>query len=78
MPNQQLPDELYKPIIKRFKKRKVYSSFKDNVWVADLAAKPDLASLKGKINKLDIDKLTPVPVDLSKLSDVVKMMFLKR
>ena len=34
--------------------------------------KSDLASLKGKIDKLDIDKLTPVPVDLSKLTDVVK------
>ena len=32
-----------------------------------LAAKYDLASLKAEINKLDIDKLTPVPVDLSKL-----------
>ena len=34
--------------------------------------KSDLASLKDKIDKLDIDKLTPVPVDLSKLTDVVK------
>ena len=31
-----------------------------------------LASLKTEVNKLDIDKLVPVPVDLSKLSDVVK------
>ena len=30
------------------------------------------------VDKLDIDKLVPVPVDLSKLSDVVKMMLLKR
>ena len=34
--------------------------------------KSDLASLKDKIDKLDIDELTPVPVDLSKLTDVVK------
>ena len=27
MPNQQLADELHKPIIRKFKKRKVYSSF---------------------------------------------------
>ena len=33
MPNQQLPNELPKPIIRKFKKRKVYSSFKDNIWV---------------------------------------------
>ena len=37
MPNQQLADELHKPIIKKFKRRKVYSSFKDNIWGADLA-----------------------------------------
>ena len=35
--NQQLAEELYKPIIKKFKQRKVYSSFKDNAWAADLA-----------------------------------------
>ena len=36
-PNYQLADELHKPIIKNFKKRKVYSSFRDNIWGADLA-----------------------------------------
>ena len=35
--NKQLTDELHKPIIKKFKRRKVYSSFKDNIWGADLA-----------------------------------------
>ena len=29
--NQQLADELHKPTIRRFKKGKVYSSFKDNI-----------------------------------------------
>ena len=33
----KLAEELHKPIIKKFKKRKVYSSFKDNIWGADLA-----------------------------------------
>ena len=36
------------------------------------ALKIDLANLKTDVDKLDIDKLTPVPVDLSKLSDAVK------
>ena len=36
MPNQQLANELHKPIIRKFKRRKVYSSFKDNIWGADL------------------------------------------
>ena len=36
-PNYQLADELHIPIIKKFKKRKVYSSFRDNIWGVDLA-----------------------------------------
>ena len=35
--NEQLADELHKPIIRKFKERKVYSAFKDNIWAADLA-----------------------------------------
>ena len=35
--NQQLANELDKPISRRFKKRKVYSLSKDNIWGADLA-----------------------------------------
>ena len=35
--NQQLADELHKSIIRKFKKRKVYSAFKDNIWGDDLA-----------------------------------------
>ena len=35
--NKQLADELHKPIIKKLKRRKVYSSFKDNIWAVDLA-----------------------------------------
>ena len=35
--DQQLAEELPKPIIRKFKKRNVYSSFKDNIWGADLA-----------------------------------------
>ena len=34
--NQQLANELHKPIIRKFKKRKVYSSFEDTIWL-DLA-----------------------------------------
>ena len=32
-----LAEELHKPIIRKFKKRTVYSRFKDNIWGADLA-----------------------------------------
>ena len=42
-----LADELHKPVIKKFNKRKVYSQFKDNMWGVDLA---DLQSLSRKNN----------------------------
>ena len=35
--NEQLSDKLYKPIIKKFKEKKVYPTFKDNIWGAGLA-----------------------------------------
>ena len=35
--NEQLGNELHKPIIRKFEKRKVYSTFKDNIWGVDLA-----------------------------------------
>ena len=40
--------------------------------------KSNLASLKTEVDKLDIDKLVPVPVDLSKLSDAVKNDVVKK
>ena len=46
--------------------------------VSSFARKSNLANLKTKVDKLDIDKLALVPVEISKLSDVVKMMLLKR
>ena len=36
-PHYQLADKLYKPIIRKLKKRKVYSSFRDYIWEVDLA-----------------------------------------
>ena len=36
-PNYQLSNELHKPVIRKFKERKVYSSFRDNTWVVELA-----------------------------------------
>ena len=46
-PNYQLTNELHKPIIRKFKKRKFYSSFRDNICGVDLA---DMQSLS-KYNK---------------------------
>ena len=49
-----------------------------HVDTSSFALKTNLASLKTEVDNLDIDKLAPVPVDLSKLNDVVKMMLLKK
>ena len=48
--NEQLAEELYKPVIKKLKRRKVYASFKDNIWAADLAEMESLSS-KNKNDK---------------------------
>ena len=42
-----MSNELHKPIIRKFNKRKVYSSFRDNIWGVDLG---DMQSLN-KYNK---------------------------
>ena len=42
--------------------------------VSSFASKANLAGLKSKEDKLDIAKLIPVPNDLSKLSNVTKML----
>ena len=49
-----------------------------HVDTSSFALKTNLANLKIEVNKLDIDKLVPVPVDLSKLSDVVKSDVVKK
>ena len=41
-----------------------------HVDTSSFALKSNLASLKTEVDKLDIDKLLPVPINLSKLSDV--------
>ena len=45
---------------------------------SSFALKSNLASLKTEVHKLDIVKLAPIPVDLSKLSDVVKNDVVKK
>ena len=45
-----LADELHKPVIKKFNKRKVYSQFKDNIWGVDLADMQSLSKKKRLLN----------------------------
>ena len=33
--NEKLAKKLHKPVTKKFKRRKVYMRFKDNIWAAD-------------------------------------------
>ena len=58
--NQQLANELHKPIIRKFKKRKVYASFKGNVWGLDLADMQLISKYNKKVRFLlsEIDLLS--------------------
>ena len=49
-----------------------------HVDTSSFALKANLDRLKTEVDKLDIDKLASFLVDLSKLSDVIKMMLLKK
>ena len=49
-----------------------------HVDTSNFALKTNLANLKTEVDKLDIDKLVPVPVDLSKLSDLVRNDVVKK
>ena len=49
-----------------------------HVDVSSFTLKSNLASLKTEVDKLDADKLKTVPVDLAKLSNVVKNNVIKK
>ena len=49
-----------------------------HVDTSSFALKKNLANLKSQVDKLDVDKLKPIPTDLSKLSDVVKNDVVKK
>ena len=83
--NQYFP-KLYKPFGRNINVKVDLSNYVtkrdikniSHVEISSFALKTNLVSLKTEVDKLDIDKLVPGPVDLSKLSDVVKMMLLKK
>ena len=49
---EQIAEELHKPVIKRFKRRKVYARFKDNIWAADLAEMGSFSSKNKNVKNL--------------------------
>ena len=48
--NEQLAEELHKPLTKKIKRKRVYVRFTDNIWAADLAEMESF-SLKNKAGK---------------------------
>ena len=42
--NEEVDEELHKPVIKEFQKRIVYAKFKDKIWTADLGQMRSLSS----------------------------------
>ena len=57
---------------------KMYLKNASHVDVSSFALKSNLASLKTEVDKIDADKLKTVPVDLAKLSNVVKNDVVKK
>ena len=51
-PNYLLADELHRQIIKKFKRRKVYSSFRDNIWGVNLSDMQSLSKYNERIKYL--------------------------
>ena len=49
-----------------------------HVDTSKFALKTNLANLKAEVDKLDIDKLVPIPADLNKFSNVVKKDVVKK
>ena len=47
-----MANKLHQPIIRKFKKRKVYSSFRDNIWGVDLADMQSLSKYNRRIKYL--------------------------
>ena len=83
--SQQFP-KLYEPFGRDVKVKVDLSNFTTKTDIKNIShfdtssfpLKSNLASLKMEVDKLDIDKLAPVPIDLSKLSDVVKNKVVKK
>ena len=58
--------------------RNFWGNINVKVDLSNFALKSNLASLKNGVDKLDIDRLVPVPIDLRKLSDAVKNYVVKK
>ena len=50
--NQQLAEELHKPVTKKFKRRKVYARFRTTIWAANLVEMESLSSKNKNVKYL--------------------------
>ena len=82
--NEQLAEELHKPVINKFKRRKVCARFKDNIWAADLAEMGSLSSKNKNVKYLlcvidekDINKYASVKSLKDKKGKTVFNAFIK-
>ena len=66
--NEQLAEELHKPVIKKFKKRKVYVRSKGKIWAVDLAKIGSLSSKNKNVNK--VNKVNKVNNEVNKVNNV--------
>ena len=77
MLNQQLAEELHIAIIRKFKKPKIYSSFKDNIWSAGQADTTLPQILKSMINSLNLQDLVLKTDYLKQLKNLKNLNFSK-
>ena len=73
--NQELAEELHEPIIKKFKKRKVHSTFVYDVWGVDLAVMQLISKLITGINESKI--LTNINISWSVNVDLMEENVIK-
>ena len=78
--NEQLDKESCKPVIKKFKRRKVYARFRDNIWAADLVEIELLSSKKNKMLSIFYYKLYKFSLNIHGLNlqkiEKVKQFFM--
>ena len=77
--NEQLAEQLHKPVSKKIKRRKFYARFKDNIWVADLTKMESLFSknknVKCLLCAMDVStKNTIIIIIILLINDRVKIM----
>ena len=81
-PNHQLASELYKQITRKFKRRKVYSCFRDKMWGFDIADMQSLSKYNERIKYLlcaiDLFSKCMWVVPLKDKKEVVLLIYFKK